>query len=81
MPTHFFLYTDRDRLDLGDEGGWVEWTGGWYAGTGLVDLCSLKLRLLDKLIDGLSLTLGDDGTHIHALRGGGGEGGCEIDSV
>ena len=52
---HLFLDTGRHWLDLGDQRGWVETAMRGHRGAGLVHLCSLLLRLLNVLINCLSL--------------------------
>ena len=49
-PSHLFLHTQGDRLDLRDEGGRVEAAVGGHGGAGLVHLCPLRASLLDMVV-------------------------------
>ena len=51
INTYFFLYTNGDRLDLGDEGRGVEQPPGGHTGTRLIHFGPLQFGLLDEFVD------------------------------
>ena len=61
------MYTYGDRLDFGDEGRGVEKPPRGHTSTRLIHLGPLKLGFLNELVDGFSLALVHNGSHINAL--------------
>ena len=70
--THLFLHTHRHWLDFSDESRGIVATVRGHHGTRLVDLCPVFTSLLHIVINRLTLSGVNYGTHVYTLEGGGG---------